>query len=577
MTEASSWGERTAGDFSSLLVELARAIKGLRFYEEGHDARRDILDRAFLAWRVELDRSGTVDLHVDDHFFRCSGVSERLVHGQLCELADLLRHRGLARLRITPVLTRSAFHSLAELLALDAITIDNRRGFANALAERESTGIQIGKRDGVVAELEPEVEVVDDGQDVAPIRTESPSPSASPEPAAASTFIEADSEGPAGSHASLGSSLLGSSRTAVEEFEDFTKPSLEENPLEAAVSNERDEELRSLLRELDGCADDESYSDLASHVSGEAIALADQGMVNACYRVILVLADHAVGHGGRSGVQLRTAQTSLEELCVETRLDELIDRACDPEGTVSVRAAQVLLQLGGRAVPPLLERLEAERDRSRAAQISAIVIALGERAVPILVAEIRSPEPTRARMAVRLAGELQSPNLIQTLRAVLEGKADQVDLDLRREAAHALVHIGGSAARETLVAALQSPVAGLPGIAIASLGTLGDSAATPALVEQLGRAMKHWRDGTAREIIRALASLGCPAAVPKLVEILERRSWTRRREQHEARIAALGALGQLPGDEALAALERAQQHRDPQIRQMATRSIARRK
>jgi hypothetical protein len=307
---AAEWGQRTAGDLSSLLVEFSRALKGLRFYPEGDPSRRDILDRAFLAWHVDLERAGALELWIGESTFSASGVREPVAHGHLAELAQALLDRGVERLLFTPDLARRSFHDLAELLAMDDLTLENRGGLARALAGRSPLGIALNGETPQTSS-----------------RVDEPACDRRDEPGEA--IVSAPGESHQGEHAgaSLGSSLLGPTGTPVEEFEDFTKPSMEEDPLRAPVSDERDRRLREHLRELDECADDEAYGDLAQHVAHEASRLADGGQVNAGYRAVLVLADHAVGHGGRSGVQLRRAQSTLEELVSGARLSELIDRA----------------------------------------------------------------------------------------------------------------------------------------------------------------------------------------------------------------------------------------------------------
>jgi HEAT repeat protein len=553
---AAEWGQRTTGDLSTLLVELSRALKGLRFYPEGAPSRRDILDRAFLAWRVDLERAGPLELWIGESSFSASGVREPVAHGHLKGLAQALLDRGVERLLFTPDLARRAFHDLAELLAMDDLTIQNRGGLARALAGRSPVGIALNGEAPQSAS-----------------RADEPACDRRYEPGDALRAAPAEVNPGEHSGASLGSSLLGPTGTPVNEFEDFTKPSMEEDPLQAPATDERDHRLRQRLRELDECVDDEAYGDLAQHVAHEASRLADEGLVNASYRAVLVLADHAVGHGGRSGVQLRKAQSTLEELLSGARLSELIDRTCDPEGNAAVRAAQVLLQLGGRAVSPLLGRLESESDSSRSAQITAVVIALGERAIPILVAAIKQGGPDKARTAIRLAGEIQSPNLLGTLGDILrEGPSE-----LRCDAARALAQIRGPSSVDALAATLENSDERLVAVVVDCLGAQGDPRACRPLLEHLDHALSVGSLDRADEAIRALSRLGSDDAVPKLVSILERRSFFRRAEYRGLKLAAIGALGSLPGGESRRALDRAARSHDAQVRQAAQQVVSRRR
>jgi hypothetical protein len=516
-----NWGERTSGDLSSLLVELGRVLKGLYFYRDDHPARRALLDRAFLAWQVELDRAGPIELRVEEPVLKADGVHEAIALDSHPEVAAALRACDVRRLRLTPDLTRAAFDALAELLSLDAEAVEARGGLAVALAARDRTGIAI---DGDELEGVPPTPRTQ-------LRKAPPHP----------------------------------------RERDETKPSLERDPLEAPASDARDEELRLRLRELDECIDDDRYTRLAGELSARGQHLAGAGIGGAWYRVVLVLSDHAAGQGGRSGTQASVAESRLRELATGPVLAGIIDRACDPAASVSVRAAQILLQLGDCVVPTLLERIDADTHPGRGATLSGLVIALGERAGPTLVSAIEEGRGSRAKLAVRLAGELQSRILVPTLKNVLRGDSSP----LRREAAKALVHIAGPEAVDALVQALASPDEQLPEMAAGCLGELGSHSALPALLSTLDRAVAEGRHALAREVVRALAGIGSGAAVPKLVSILERRDLFRRRRQGELKLAAIGALASLRGREALRALERASRDRDPRVRRMAQQVLSR--
>ncbi len=559
----SGWGERTAADLSSLLVELSRAVKGLAFYEADHPARRDLVDRAYLAWRVDLDRSGPISLQTGPDSFRADGVDESIAHGHLADLGRLLRERGLDRIGIGEDLSRGAFQSLLELLSLDDREIEQRGGFANAFAKSDVRGIAL---DGLPQPASrrarhPEAEAASPGGADGPV-----APALDEE----SALLDALAEGPGVPESSLGSALLGATPGAGLGFEDLTKPTLEEDPLGAPSSGAEDDALRALLQELDGCADDSTYAEVASGVVGETHRVAEQGIPSAGYRAVLVLADHAVGHGGRSGVQLRMAQESLAELCRGAVLDEILQRASDAEGSVAVRGAQVLLQLGGRAVTPLLERIESEEDADRRGRMGSIVLALGERAVPILVATIVGDDPGRALTAMRLAGELQSPNLVRTLTNALDADSGE----LRREAARALAQTGTEPALRALVDALGSSRQGLPELAAGGLAAAGDARAVRPLLKRVDEAVEQRDVELARALIRALGELGNDQATPKLVALLERRSWLRR-EPRELKRAALEALARLPGREARRAVERtAASRREGPLAQRAQQLLA---
>jgi len=289
-----------------------------------------------------------------------------------------------------------------------------------------------------------------------------------------------------------------------------------------------------------------------------------------CYRAVLVLADHAVGDGGRSGVQASAAQEQCLRLVSDARLYDLIDRACSSQVSAGVRATQVLLQLGGdQVVPRLFERLSESSDADQAAQLSAIIITLAESALPTLHRFIEDPSESRALLAARLAGELQNPAMVSTLSKALVCSRPA----LRREAARSLVHIGGEDAADALLNALSSELDQLPATAAICLGHLREPRAGQALVAGLERAVRAGDFPRAREFVRALGLLGSDRAVPKLVSLLERRPLAKRKLWRELKLSILSALAKLSSREAHRALERTAESRDQQLRARAQRLL----
>ena len=612
---------RTTGDLSSLLVELMRAVKGLRFYNHRHPARRDLLERAFLAWHADLQRAGPLDLRVEKDTFRFEGC-EPLPQGHLADLGHTLRERGAERIGFASTMGRDAFHSFIELLSLNDDALSRRGGLAKGLESREAWGIHVGgpppeppvalpevevalpeveiptyddDETEPVVEVPPDLEVdpepiegmmleVDPEPAPPPVVAAPPTPTPRPAPTPTPTPAPAVAAEPAPAVAaepapqevdtSLGRSLLCSSMPQVEAFESRPKARLEEQPLDAPASDESDEIVRLALRDLDRASDDDAYAQVSAEIAEGAAAFSQHGLTGAVYRALIVLADHASGRDARSAAQVTAAQSALERIAAGARLQQLIDRACDADSTSSVRAAQILLQLGGRVVEPLLDRLAAETDPQREAQLTGTIMALGERGAPLLVAAIRRGDTERARLAVRLAGQLQSANLVPTLLDVVRGDSPE----LAREAAAGLVHVGNEEAIQALVVALGQGDAALREVAAHGLGTLGGPVATAALLDALDANLSS-PGGTslARTVIRELAALEADAAIPKLVSVLERKSVFRRRDRRELKLAAVAALALMPSGEARRAIERAARSRDAEIRDLAEQALRERR
>jgi len=325
----------------------------------------------------------------------------------------------------------------------------------------------------------------------------------------------------------------------VEPREPGNWPTIEEDPLAAPSTGMGGERLKISLYELDRCTDDGLYGALIDSVTTVTRTLWDEGHLDEIYRTMLVLSEHAAGQSGCSASQILQAQSALDDLGRPECVAHIINLARDaPNG--GVRPTQVLLQLGGESVYPLLDALDGESDAERTSQLAGMVIALGDHAVPALMETIRR-RGGRIQLAVRLAGELQSPKLIPILKDVLMDSGPA----LRREAGRALVGIGNDEAFGVLVEALGHPGDELPRIAAVCLGVLRDEQAVKPLLRTLKRAYREKLPRLAEIAIHALGQLDTQniAILDALAAVLEERAVLRKRRQRGAKIAALQVLG----------------------------------
>lgn len=509
---------RTLADATGLLVELARACKGLAFYAEGHPARADLVDRAWMAWRLEVQRAGAVEIECEDAGLRIVGLEGLLTPAAIDELHLALRDRGVAKLMLTADVTRESFGALLELLGRPPADVAGRGGLAAALAQRCDHGIGIN------------------GQ--AP---------------ASDTTIAAD-----GTPTSLGSSLLVSTRDLVsrgEQSEDegvaADKPGLDTDPLAAPAADADGDAMRRDLIRLDRTSADADYEHVALHVLETALAAFGAGRVDDGYRAVLVLSDHAVGEGGRSARQALLAHETCLGLCTGAALDDVIDRACSTDVTRSVRASRVLLQIGEPAAARVLERFTDEPQPARAAQLRAILMALGEQAQPPLERALQQGGLRAAAAAARLCGDTQNPSLVPALVLGLRRE----DPPLQRAVVGALVQIGGTAAGDALLNELGRSDSALVQACAQGLAQLAEDRFVLPMLAALDRAERRGDAELAVEIVRALGRLGSERAVPRLASMLRRRRLLARGLRLELQTRALETLAELPGREARRTVE----------------------
>lgn len=549
------WGCRTVNDATSLLLELARAHRGFGFYDETSSQREALCDRAYRALSSEIHRAGPVEFLVETNGLRLQEFIQCVeTHGVLGEFEAALRRHGLIRLHFDESLAPTALHGLFDQLVRSPERFGTDADFARTLAARDTSGISLNedKLDSAceVRSLNetPLRAAATAGsnwtEEAQTKRTQTRVPVPSPAPSCASqdtddtdTIPTPDSNAPHG---------------------------IDADPLASPSRADRGERLRARLIELDLTHDDETYRARASEIVVWAEELSNEGFLDDCYRAEVILADHAVGHGGRAEAQARVAAASFSALAEGPRLADLVERAACSDAH-PVRPAQMLLQLGDAAAPVILQRLFREDGGPRTEALEALMMTLGESALPPIVEAIRAQDDRCAQIAIRLAGRIQSPMVLPTLIDALQSSA----LGRRVDAIHALSFLPGEASKQALESALQSDLEEIAVAASQAVATNDGIDAVPTLLDALDVSLRSYRTQLSRSLIEVLGRLGDERAVPRLSAALERKPMLRRAHWHAAQLAAVDALAVLPTKEARRSIERAALYGAPPIQARA--------
>jgi HEAT repeat protein len=517
---------RTPADVVSLLVELGRVLRARRFYADGHPALADTFRHALGAVQGELRRHGPLELELADGRFRLAGAE--LAAPALAELARELAARGIGRLALEPELDAEALAGLNQVLRLDRAELERAGGVARALRERAGETIRVWEaaRGGTEpsephplgeAEREEELEF---------------------EP---SSFLDGD---PAAA-----------------------EPTPELGPFEAEPTP-----FAALLRELEECEGNAEYARVADRVEELARAAAGAGRREEAWQAVLAAHLQAGDDRKRNAHHRQIADTLLHRLLREEILRDAIERACSPDASAGVQAAQVLVHAGESIVPALLEVAASARDATRRERLHAVILALGDAAAQPLLECLSSPDRRRARSAVRLLGDLQHPRSVEWLEELVASS----DPGLRQEAVQALARIGGPEGSAALERVLASPAREVRVLALRALGEGGRREAVAPLARVLRAALEASDAELGREAIRALGRLGRPEAAPELARLLAQRRLFGRARLREQQLAAVAALARLPGEAATRALSEACRRGDRKVRQAARTALERR-
>ncbi|MBW2293552.1 MAG: hypothetical protein JRG94_14750 [Deltaproteobacteria bacterium] len=378
-------GPRTGADLALLLDELNRALRAFSVYEHGHPSRMNLLQRAFLVWQLELERGGDIVFDRIGEKFRNRELGT-IECGYLGRLVRAMEIHQVDRVRVSPGLDQSSFSRFANLLAVATADLDHlcEGGFAGRLYARSGPGIEINDRPREPTEADK----------LAPV------------PPATTELLDESIARPPREQLSVPIAkldLASAERFAAKKHDSFASrsswPKIEEDPFEAPAMAIAGERLRLTLRELDRCDADLLYDSLMDKILVSARDLWSTGQREEAYRALLVLTAHASGADAGSRPRALMAQSALESLVEREHLDFLIERGRDCEAG-GVRPTQILLQLGERSAPALLDALELASDAGHSTQLAGMVLALGEHAVPTLTQTIFQRSGTRLQLAV---------------------------------------------------------------------------------------------------------------------------------------------------------------------------------
>jgi len=266
----------------------------------------------------------------------------------------------------------------------------------------------------------------------------------------------------------------------------------------------------------------------------------------------------------------RCAAGTLWRLVTESISDKLADLMRATEGTPAQRAkVEELLRLACICdSSPLLELLAESEDRNLRKTLLG-VLQKGD-GVPVskLMPLLADPRWYVVRNALQLAAVTRDPALIPLVQRLLTHE----DARVRREAVRALEVLAGPTALSALTGALADPDSAVRTVAArGSLRQGGVEQETAVLRQIKSRDFAGRPAEEVEALLVALAALAGERAVPLLTKL------RRRRLLHPAplplRLAALGALGTVPGASARKVLMSASRSRKPTVRQAAKRAL----
>jgi HEAT repeat protein len=238
------------------------------------------------------------------------------------------------------------------------------------------------------------------------------------------------------------------------------------------------------------------------------------------------------------------------------------------EGEESARELSgLLVELGARAISPLLGRLAAEDKEDVRERLAATVVRFHEAAESDLTRALRGLHRDQACHLVPILGEIGGEAGVALLSSLFRHGDARVRAEVTREVGRS----DGPLAQRLLAQALRDSDPDVLEVAIALAGAAQLKLAVPTLLRLAGQRVLTGRAFALRKAaVAALGAMGDPVAVPTLRGALYVRTWFHRAAGDELRQTAALALLALGRPEAREVVASGARSRKGDVRRACT-------
>ncbi len=488
------------------LAELAKALKSLSFYPQGHPLRGEHLRRAYHGL-LNLLESGQLSLFIArDGFTSRQGEAPPDCNPMSKALARELFIRRVQKLTLLPGLLMHDLEEFLLLLTLDPQKILDGGGMESCMAREHISTIGVNEIDISLMAGRP--------QDIdRPVEQVSPA-AAIPEQQDAAVFIMS------------------------EELPDpFPLP---ENELEP----------ERIVGLMDACREEHRYLQLARILVHKANDLKIEGNFAPLFPVLVILIHHSADQR-RSLDQREYALFIFDQVAGGEMADFLLQQLVNKEFSDLGHLFLVIRHLGPKVLGNLIHWLCSTDSLTARKNLANAIIQLGNAAAPSLLPLLKDDRWYVVRNMLVILGEIGTRECLPALKPL----ASHADERIRKEAVRCLAKIGGEEVETLFIRLLAEKNPELRRGAISALGTMQSQLAVKALLAIVQANDPFLKTLPLKmEALQALGRIGNRQVTPYLVETLRRRFWLAGKKQQELQIAIVDALGKLRDETVLQTL-----------------------
>lgn len=557
-----------------LLIALRRSSKDLAFYPEGHPQLQRSLERALDELKAAVGSRATLQLTVSRTGFAFEGRPVGAENRQLATMAAELFVRRIQRIFFAPGVGADDLAAFLRVITADPKQLLQQGGPGKVLAAQGAGRIQVNEFDfrrvgGAAAPAGRGAGT--GGQEASGPGGGGGRPGAGPgrggpgtggqatpgRPAAPSAGMRSDGA-QAGRVPAAGS---GAGRATMEEAAAGGAGSSQAAQAEAGAAAPGSvpspgQELLASLASRKG-PKERTVEALIERLEQEATsgtpggyewaaaqleAAADQAIAEDQLGEVLAILEsflrHRQGDGLKPAVRERAAR-AIQTIAGEEALAYLVGHLDPGAGGSVEELPAVLVGLGPRVIPPLLDRLTlADQAEARAALVATLArfleVARGE--VTGALQQAERDQAGQLAVSIGAVGGEAGVGLLAPL-------ARHRDATVRREAVRGLGRIGAPSVHRHLLQALRDPDPAVVEAAVGFVGTAKVKLAIPTLLRLASqRALAGQPFAVRKAAVAALGAMGDPGSIATLTGLLYTRTWFKRAAGDELRQTAALAL-----------------------------------
>ena len=333
----------------------------------------------------------------------------------------------------------------------------------------------------------------------------------------------------------------------------------------------RGDVLAALFDRLEESQNRERQSEILGILATLLPNFLSRGALKAGTEVLKELRALEAGGKAFDAERLEESRRLLDEASAPETLSELIQALYDGSiRTTPQQLAQFLSFMRPRAMPALLRASMTIEHKELQVVLRQAVQGIAQRNREAVVALLQEEDAVVARGAARLVGDMRIAEAGPALASLLA----HADSGVRLAAVEAAVALKASTAAGALERTLDDPDRDVRIAAAKALGELGYRPAGARLAKLV--AGKEIRSADIAEkvaLFEAYGRVAQEAAVEQLDQLLNGKGFLGKREPSEIRAAAALGLGQIEGQAARAALQKAVREEDAVVRSAVNRAL----